>query len=29
MKHKGRLERTFKCIGYEAAPTIIPAEEGE
>lgn len=26
MKRKGRLNRTYKCIGYEAAPTIIPAE---
>ena len=30
MKRKGRLNRTYKCIGYEAAPTIIPAsEDGE
>ena len=27
MNHKGRLERTYKCIDYEAAPTLIPAEE--
>lgn len=27
MKRKGRLYRTYKCIGYEAAPTIIPASE--
>jgi hypothetical protein len=26
MKQKGRLERTYKCIGYEAAPTIITAD---
>lgn len=25
MKLKGRLERTYKCIGYEAVPTVIPA----
>ena len=29
MKYKGRIMRTYKCIGYEAAPTIIPAEEDE
>lgn len=27
MKQKGRIERSYKCIGYEATPTIIPAEE--
>ena len=27
MKQKGRLERSYKCKGYEKAPTIIPASE--
>ena len=27
MKKKGRIMRTYKCIGYEAAPTIIPASD--
>jgi len=27
MKQKGRLQRTYKCIGYEATPVIIPASE--
>lgn len=29
MKKKGRIMRTYKCIGYEAVPTVIPAEEDE
>ena len=29
MKRKGRLYRTYKCIGYESAPTIIEAEDSK
>lgn len=29
MKQKGRIERTYKFIGYAAAPTVLEAEEGE
>ena len=27
MKQKGRLERSYKCKGYEKAPTVIQASE--
>ena len=29
MKQKGRLERSYKCKGYEKAPTVIGAEGSE